>query len=154
MLLSREVSCAISCPTPRITQREKEPRLNLASSSPTCGVGKQSTAAGALEDSSATSMLSKTSNYMGEYFTTGRTGKSEVLQEQLKTRFRNLPFHQKKNPLKDFSLRGCVAFLFFDFHSRVMVTGKGYVGRAHAQTLIEDKICLLQGCTMPMVETM
>jgi len=32
-----------------------------------------------------------------------------------------------------------------------MVTGKGYVGLAYAQTSIEDKICLLQDCTMPIV---
>lgn len=36
-------------------------------------------------------------------------------------------------------------------HRRLITTGKGYVGLAHAQSVIGDKICLLMGCTMPMI---
>ncbi|KAH6694774.1 heterokaryon incompatibility protein-domain-containing protein [Leptodontidium sp. 2 PMI_412] len=37
------------------------------------------------------------------------------------------------------------------FHRRLLTTRKGYVGLAHAQSQIGDTICVLEGCTIPMI---
>ncbi|KAG4425966.1 hypothetical protein IFR04_000910 [Cadophora malorum] len=37
------------------------------------------------------------------------------------------------------------------FHRRLLTTRKGYVGLAHAQSEIGDMICVLEGCTVPMI---
>ncbi|KAK0110806.1 hypothetical protein ONS96_002399 [Cadophora gregata f. sp. sojae] len=37
------------------------------------------------------------------------------------------------------------------FHRRLLTTRKGYVGLAHAQSEIGDMICVLEGCTIPMI---
>ncbi|KAH7336547.1 heterokaryon incompatibility protein-domain-containing protein [Rhexocercosporidium sp. MPI-PUGE-AT-0058] len=37
------------------------------------------------------------------------------------------------------------------FHRRLLTTRKGYVGLAHAQSEIGDTICVLEGCTIPMI---
>ncbi|KAG0645235.1 Heterokaryon incompatibility protein [Hyphodiscus hymeniophilus] len=41
--------------------------------------------------------------------------------------------------------------MFGTMHSRLMTTERGYIGLAHNQSQVGDSICLLQGCTVPMI---
>jgi hypothetical protein len=75
----------------------------------------------------------------------------DISPPKIKLPQKNILYHGAPATVNDILASFINALALFKLCRRILVTGMGYIGRAHKQACVDDSICLLEGCTVPVI---